>query len=133
LLVDKLLYMLPEDQLLLKDCMRRGSFLQQLLAVPKQQQAGKAYRHCARLFLDVCEMHGRIAAQHHDQLVKRFIEEPSRGISDEHMDTLTASGPPLPVLLRALEKLRDLRMAVERDDVRTSHRQIAQLRATLDG
>lgn len=132
LLVDKLLYMLPEDQLLLKDCMRRGSFLQELLAVPKQQ-ARATYRHCARLFLDVCEVHGRIAAQHHDQLVKRFIEEPSRGINDEHLDTLTASGPPLPVLLRALEKLRDLRMAVERDDVRTSHRQIAQLRATLGG
>jgi hypothetical protein len=49
------------------------------------------------------------------------------------MDTLTASGPPLPVLLRALEKLRDLRMAVERDDVRTSHRQIGQLRAVLGG
>ncbi len=133
LLVDKLLYMLPEDQLLLKDCMRRGSFLQELLAVPKRRRAGDTYRHCARLFLEVCGMHGRIAAQHHDQLVKRFIEEPSRGISDEHMDTLTASGPPLPVLLRALEKLRDLRMAVERDDVRTSHLQLAQLRATLDG
>jgi len=133
LLVDKLLYMLPEDQVLLKDCMRRGSLLEELLEVGKEHRGSESYQQCVRLFLDVCDMHGRIAAQHHDQLVSRFIEMPSRGLNQAHMDKLTASGPPLPVLLRSLEKLRDLRMAAQRDDIRTSHGQIERLRSTLRG
>ena len=43
--------------------------------------------------------HGRVAAQHHDQLVARFIEQPSNALDESHLAQITASGPPLPVLL----------------------------------
>ena len=36
------------------------------------------FRRNAAAFLRVCEEHGKVAAQHHDQLVARFIEAPSK-------------------------------------------------------
>jgi hypothetical protein len=44
---------------------------------------------------------------------------------------VTASGPPLPVLLQALEVLRDLRLAAPRDDIASRHADVARLRAAL--
>jgi len=51
--------------------------------------------------------------------VKRFIERPVNDLKEEQQQGLTASGPPLPVLLRSLEMLRDLRMAADRSDIPT--------------
>ena len=85
----------------------------------------------AAAFLEVCDAHGQTAKQHHDQLVRRFIEQPSAGLAETHMKGITASGPPLPVLLRSLEKLRDLRMAAERDDIPSSYREINRLRESI--
>jgi len=45
-----------------------------------------------------------------------------------HLATITASGPPLSVLLRALEMLRDLRTAANRQDIPTRHADLASLR-----
>ena len=45
---------------------------------------------------------------------------------------LTASGPPLPVLLNALEKLRDQRTAALRDDMYTRYNDIQQLKAAIE-
>ena len=39
--------------------------------------------------------------------------------------------PPLEVLLRSLEKLRDLRMAAERDDIPSRYRDIQSLQESL--
>jgi len=132
LLVDKFLFMLPEDQRRLRDCMRRRSLLDQCLAcIDGEEPGGSCFEDNARRFLDVCEAHGRTAAQHHDQLVARFIEKPSTRLAAQHLERVTASGPPLPVLMRGLEKLRDQRCAAPRDDIRSRYRDLRRLRSAL--
>ncbi len=131
LLVDKLLYMMPEDQARLRDCMRRRSLLDEFLGLVDRYAETDWFQRNAAMFLDVCDAHGRTAKQHHDQLVSRFIERPSTALEKAQLDKVTASGPPLEVLLRSLEKLRDLRMAAERDDIPSSYREIARLRASV--
>ena len=131
LLVDKFLYMMPEDQALLRDCMRRESLMNSFLEQLDAGQGGETFRANLAMFLEVCAAHGRTAAQHHDQLVNKYIAKPAEGLKEEHHENLTASGPPLPVLLRALEKLRDLRLAADRDDIPSRHRDIQRLKAAL--
>ncbi|MFT7527601.1 MAG: hypothetical protein ACI9LY_002759, partial [Arenicella sp.] len=53
----------------------------------------------------------KIASQHHDMLVNKFIEKPSAQAGMDNRSDLTASGPPLPVLLKSLKHLCDLRNA----------------------
>jgi len=130
LLVDKMLFMLPGDQARLKDCMARRSLLDELLELLADRHSDWWQRN-ARAFLEVCDLFGRLAAQHHDELVKRFIEKPAAGLGEEQSHGLTASGPPLPVLLRSLEVLRDLRLAADRSDIATRHHDIARLRAAV--
>lgn len=131
LLVDKFLFMMPEDQVRLRDCMRRESLMDALLAqLPAASSQGWFQRN-ARMFLEVCEAHGATAAQHHDQLVRRFIEMPSASLPENRLTHITASGPPLAVLLGSLEKLRDLRMAAHRDDIPSRHKDILALRRAL--
>jgi hypothetical protein len=131
LLVDKMLFMLPEDQARLRDCMMRTSLLNELLALAPQHGATDWFQRNARAYLDVCELFGQTAIQHHDTLVKRFIEQPAGDMQETHLAGLTASGPPLSVLLRALEVLRDLRAATDRQDIPTRHADVARLRSYL--
>lgn len=131
LLVDKFLYMIPEDQARLRDTMRRRTLLDELLDALPGSNTSPWFQKNGRMFLEVCEAHGATAAQHHDQLVSKFIEKPSSGIKEEHLDNITASGPPLPVLLRSLEKLKDLRMAAPRDDIPSRYEDIQKLRNAL--
>jgi hypothetical protein len=131
LLVDKLLFMLPSDQARLKECMTRKSLLDELLELMPQYAAADWFQRNARAFLEVSDLFGQYAAQHHDELVKRFIEQPAVGLKEEQSRGLTASGPPLPVLLRALEVLRDLRLAADRRDIATRHHDLARLRAAV--
>ena len=132
LLVDKMLFMLPADQARLRDCMTRRSLLDEFLLLIDAGHAQQPwFQTNARALLEVCELYGRIASQHHDQLVSKFIEGPARSLDAPHLQGITASGPPLPVLLRSLETLRDLRLAAERADLRTRHEAIAQLRAAV--
>lgn len=131
LLVDKMLYMMPDDQSRLMDCMRRKSLMNEILETPKALYSSDWYKQVTTLFLEVCQVHGETAAQHHDQLVNKFISRPSESMNQEHMDKLTASGPPLPVLIRSLEKLRDLRLADNRDDIPCRHRDVASIRQSL--
>ncbi len=132
ILVDKFLYMMPEDQLLLRDCMRRRSLLDDLLAHLDAGTFTGALRTNAAMFLEVCNAHGHTAIQHHDWLVARFITQPSEGLAAQHHENLTASGPPLPVLLRALERLRDLRAAARREDIPSRHGDLEKLRAAVE-
>ena len=74
LLVDKFLFMMPEDQARLRDCMRRQSLMDALLAQLPGAASQDWFQRNARLFLEVCKAHGTAAAQHHDQLVRKFIE-----------------------------------------------------------
>jgi len=131
LLVDKMLFMRPEDQASLRDCLRRESFLDQFLAAAGTSATTDWFRRNAAAFLRVCETHGRVAAQHHDQLVNRFIERPSAELEEGHLAQVTASGPPLPVLLFALEVLRDLRLAALRDDIPSRYEDVSRVRKAL--
>jgi hypothetical protein len=132
LLVDKMLFMLPSDQARLRDCMTRTSLLDELLALREEHAGSDWFQKNARAYLEICELFGQSAAQHHDGLVKRFIEAPAAGLNQEHLQGVTASGPPLPVLLRSLELLRDLRIAAKRGDLATRHDDLAALRAALE-
>ena len=128
LLVDKMLFMPPADQASLRDCMRRRSLLAQFLDVAEKSAKEPWFIENASAFLKVCKLHGATAAQHHDRLVTRFIEKPSKALPAEKLTQVTASGPPLEVLLRSLEVLRDMRLAVKRDDIRTSYKDIEKLK-----
>jgi hypothetical protein len=131
LLVDKMSFMPPQDQARLRECMRHQSFLDELLALAPEHARADWFRRNARAYLELCDLHGRIAAQHHDHLVKRFIENPAARLGEAHLESVTASGPPLPVLLRSLEVLRDMRRAANRADISTRHEDLARLRAML--
>jgi len=131
LLVDKMLYMMPDDQRCLMDCMRRPSLMDQLLQAPTKEYDSEWYQLVASKFLKVCEAHGRTAEQHHNNLVEKFITRPAEDMDEAYASKLTASGPPLPVLLRSLAKLRDLRLAAERDDIPSRFQDVAAIRDNL--
>jgi len=131
LLVDKLLYMMPDDQARLRDVMRQQSLLNSFLEASEKYAGKEWYQRNARLFLEVCEAHGETAAQHHDQLVNKFIQQPSTALPEQRLKNITASGPPLPVLINALEKLRDLRVAARRDDIPSRYADFERLRASI--
>ncbi|HUQ11961.1 MAG TPA: monodechloroaminopyrrolnitrin synthase PrnB family protein [Steroidobacteraceae bacterium] len=131
LLVDKMMFMPPQDQARLRECMRHESFLDGLLALSREHAGAGWFQRNARGYLELCDLYGRIAAQHHDSLVKRFIEKPATGMAAAHLASVTASGPPLPVLMRALEILRDMRLAANRADIASRHADLAMLRALV--
>ena len=131
LLVDKMLFMLPSDQARLRECMTHRSLLDELLLLADEHCGTDWFQRNARLFLEVCDLFARTAVQHHDQLVSRFIVAPAGDLDAAHLQGITASGPPLPVLMRSLEVLRDYRTAALRPDLDTRHADLAKLRATL--
>jgi hypothetical protein len=131
LLVDKMLFMLPQDQARLRDCMTHRSLLDELLLLADRHAHRDWFQRNARAFLETCALFGAYAGQHHDLLVQRFIEQPAATLGAKHLGGVTASGPPLPALIRALETLRDLRRAAARDDLASRHADLARLRACL--
>jgi hypothetical protein len=131
LLVDKFLFMTPQDQLVLRDCMRRESLLDEFLTEIQSNSNEAWFQNNAALFLQACEAHGLTAIQHHEKLVAKFIEDPAFAKGLMERKGLTASGPPLPVLLKSLRKLADLRSAAERDDIPSRYRDIQSLRESL--
>src|SRR3984957_2909483 len=133
LLVDKMLFMLPTDQARLRECMTRTSLLDELLSLIDEYKYADWFQQNARAYLEVCDLFGQAAAQHHNGLVKRFIEAPAASLNAQAMEGITASGPPLPVLLRSLEVLRDLRLAADRRDIATRHDDLNRLRSVVKG
>ncbi|MBA3517404.1 MAG: DUF1864 family protein [Rhizobiales bacterium] len=131
LLVDKMLFMLPSDQARLRDCMTHRSLLDELLLLADDHAGADWFQRNALAFLEVCDLFGQTAAQHHDQLVTRFIVGPAGSLPRERLQGITASGPPLSVLLRSLEMLRDIRTAAPRPDSDTRHADLARLRAVV--
>ncbi len=131
LLVDKMLFMTPADQVRLRECMTFRSLLDELLQLSESHSHSDWFLNNVRDFLEVCALYGQTAAQHHDRLVKRFIEMPSMGLKQAQLAGVTASGPPLHVLLRSLELLRDMRLAAKREDVDTRHHDLIRLRNAL--
>src|SRR6185503_5361977 len=109
LLVDKMSFMLPTDQARLRECMTYTSLLDELMPLLDAHSRTDWFQRNAAAYLEVCDLFGQYAAQHHDQLVKRFIEDPAGRLPKDALTGITASGPPLAVLLRSLEILRDMR------------------------
>ncbi|HEX4153798.1 MAG TPA: monodechloroaminopyrrolnitrin synthase PrnB family protein [Steroidobacteraceae bacterium] len=131
LLVDKMLFMIPADQQRLRDCMTRTSLLDELLQLMGEHARADWFQANAGAFLEVCDLFGRSAAQHHDGLVGRFIQGPAQALDSRALEGLTASGPPLPVLIRSLEVLRDLRLAADRADIASRHADLGRLRSAV--
>lgn len=131
LLVDKMPYLVPEDQARLRECMRHRNLLDALLGLADENASSDWFQTNVGAFLQVCDLFAKTAAQHHDQLVSRFIAEPARALDARHLPGLTASGPPLEVLLGALETLRDMRMAANRPGLSSRHGDLARLRSYL--
>jgi hypothetical protein len=134
LLVDKFLFMRPEDQLILRDCMRRQSLLDSFLHASKIEGSSKNnwFLRNLTLFLDVCTAHGNVAKQHHESLVSKFIDQPAAagGLTDSSV--ITASGPSLPVLLKGLKKLCDMRCALNvGNEFKTRYSDIEYLKGSL--
>ncbi|XXK57873.1 PrnB family protein [Porticoccaceae bacterium nBUS_09] len=132
LLVDKFLFMRPDDQLVLRDCMRRKSLLDSFLDCQAEHKNDPWFQTNLRIFLEVCEAHGRVALQHHERLVHKFIERPAESGAHTDQADLTASGPPLPVLLKGLRKLCDMRCAApDTEGFDTRYRDIQGLKDCL--
>src|SRR6202795_529069 len=133
LLVDKMLFMLPADQARLRSCMTFTSLLDEFLPLLDQYAGTDWFQANARAYLEGCDLFGRTAAQHHNGLAKRFIEAPAVNLDERALQGITASGPPLPVLLHALEVLRDMRIAADRSDIATRHADLNRLRRAVRG
>ncbi len=130
MLVEKFLYMMPEDQRILRDCMRRRSLMDDFLAA-RAQHGQSWYQENLAALLRLCELHGEIATQHHNQLVQNFIVGPAEAMDRKHLGQLTASGPELQYLLASLANLRDRRAAAPREDIQTRYADVATLRQSL--
>ncbi|MHA6720063.1 PrnB family protein [Sphingomonas sp. RS6] len=129
LLVEKLPFMMPAEQRRLRECMNRRSLLDELLALAPDHADAPWFQANASAFLLLCDLFGQTARQHHDRLVNRFIERPADSIAPAQLRGVTASGPPLEVLVRSLATLRDLRSAVPGDGTR--HSDLVRLREAL--
>ncbi len=131
LLIDKMLFMIPEDQANLRQCLIYTPLLDEFLDAAETSSGKAWFQENCRAFLEVCEVHGRAARQHHDQLFETFIVRMSDELDERHHEQLTASGPPLPVLAKALERLRDLRSAAPDRAFETAYKKIELLRKFL--
>src|SRR5262249_37451648 len=125
--------MLPADQQRLRECMTQTSLLDELLDLVDVHAGAPWFERNARAYLEVCGLFGRYAVQHHDALVKRFIEEPAVAGSGTAQAGLTARGRPLAVLLRSLEVLGDMRAAAPRGDMPSRHGDLERLRRAVGG
>ncbi|PPK62051.1 DUF1864 family protein [Actinokineospora auranticolor] len=86
----------------------------------------------ARLLLDVCRAHGAAASFHHNRLVRPFLARPAATMPTAEPDRVTASGPPLEVVLADLARLRDLRVAHTRLGAAGASAVLDRLRAMAD-
>ncbi|MBL4870289.1 MAG: DUF1864 family protein [Robiginitomaculum sp.] len=126
-LVDKMLFMMPECQNRLRECMKQTPLMDEFLQSADKSSDKPWFKENLSLFLEVCQLHGYSGAQHHNMLVKKYIEKPSTQLPQEELAQVTASGPPLHVLLDSLSRLRDLRLAAKRDDIVTRYDDVARL------
>ncbi len=127
MLNDKTLYMVPDCQRRMRECLNKTSLLDSFMQEADEHHDRLWFQENVKAFLEVCKLHGYGAAQHHNMLVRRFIEKPSVVLPKEELEQVTASGPPLPVLLQSLADLRDLRLAVQRDNLETRYDDITRL------
>ena len=103
IVLEKMSFMTVGDQALLQACVRqrRASWTTARGRDGGWHPAGRRGRERQRIRA-VCDAHARTAEQHHDLFVRRFIEQPAQNLDESFLWQITASGPPLPVLLHAL-------------------------------
>lgn len=118
-LAEKQPYLPPEDQ---RPLVTRN-LLDDFLAEPVTAQL----RQNGALFLAICRAHGAAAAFHHHRLVTPFLVARA---GDTPAADVTASGPPLDVVVRGLARLVDLRAARSRSG--TARPRLDLLRDRLD-
>lgn len=133
LLIEKLPFMMPAEQRRLRECMNRRSLLDEMLEALEGGDKAASVRTNAAALLDLCDSFGETARQHHDQLVSKFIQGPAGGVQQAQLTGITASGPPLEVLIRSLETLRNLRCALPQAGAVSRHEDIARLRKAVSG
>lgn len=129
---EKMRYMQPHDQQMLQQCRCVTPLLDEFLAAAPGYSSATWFKENCGEFLAVCKAHGQTAAQHHNMLVRRFIEQPAGEVESRHLRQITASGPPLDVLLESLQKIRDLRTASHRDDMHTAHDDLRRLHELVE-
>ena len=115
LLVDKMLFMLPADQARLRECMTHRSLLDEFLLLADEHAGADWFQRNARAV-------PRSLRSLRQRRLRSITISSSRVSSSDRpailtpqqLQGITASGPPLPVLIRSLEILRDYRMAAPR-------------------
>jgi len=128
LLTEKMTFMLPVDQERLRKCLNQVNLLDELLAL-SLDDANKDWFQCnVRDFLKLFDLYSKIAFQHHEGLVKHYVEEPAKHAKIYEDNRITASGPPLSTVIKILETLRDFRMAANREDIMTRYEDISKLK-----
>lgn len=130
LVLDKRPFLTPDEQRKITAAFATPNLFDELLAGVDQSSEPWFQRNGAA-FVRVCDALGELAAHHHNELVIPFLADPSAAIAEDDLTHVTASGPPLQVLLHSLEALRDQRLAADRTDIPTRHSDMATLRSHL--
>lgn len=125
-LAEKAPYVIASDQQRLAGALKCHSLLDQVMDGSRAKE--KWVPDAAKALLGVCDVVATIATQHHDMLVKRFIEKPTEKLLERHMETLTASGQELYSLLDDLKRLKDLRTTADRDGIGSRRGDMEKLR-----
>ncbi|MGW4486826.1 monodechloroaminopyrrolnitrin synthase PrnB family protein [Amycolatopsis sp. NPDC004368] len=124
---EKYPYVTPADQVRLRAIGDAepllGQFLREAADSPNEQ-----LRRNAELFLAVCRAHGAAYTYHHHKLVLPFLVEPAKKAPPERLSELTASGPPLEVVVSGLAHLADLRAARDRPGKPSARNDLDRLR-----
>nr|WP_238354851.1 monodechloroaminopyrrolnitrin synthase PrnB family protein [Kribbella sandramycini] len=128
---DKYPYVTPRDQQVLRSLVGTESLLCQLVRELEIGTPSVALRENAELLLAACQRHGAATVYHHQKLVIPFLQEPAAHAPEERQSDMTASGPPLDVVIASLARLRDLRAARNRPDLVTARSDLDRVRLLL--
>jgi hypothetical protein len=132
ILLEKMPYLAPGDQSLLRRILGERSLMDAFLDQASSGAGEPQLKRNLALFLDVCARHGQATNEHYETLIEKFIRRPNeRTPAGASQDNLTASGPPLSVVLASLEKLRDRRCARLREGVSTRYHDVQRLSSLL--
>ena len=130
-LADKYPYVAPGDQAPLRALSTTGSLLAQVIGELEAGGDSAPLRENAGLLLAACRQHGAASAFHHQRLVIPFLRDPAATAPPEQHEDMTASGPPLEVVIETLARLRDLRTARRRPGIGTARDSIEQVSSLL--
>jgi hypothetical protein len=114
---EKARYVPPDDQRILESLDRRPSLLRAFCDELDSHGATPEWRANAARFLAVCKAHAAAYAFHHQRLVKAYVEAPSKTAQSAHTAGVTSSGPPLDEVMGMLQRLLDLRIARDHQDI----------------